>query len=207
MKRLSITALLIFSLLFPLQMMADRLSEEDKKEMQDRVRYKVEEFQNYLSSIVNTNLSNAQRKASISSALDLFIGSGEEYVINEDGYERLHKGVRMQVSSVTRGSKYWEPMKSYLNRQYANVRRYSKVVIDYADAVRVDNITQTPDGRYEAAAYFCQRYIGYSDGRIKYGDITTKKVKVYIDPLNTPKGIIWDIKLGDVYVTETEALN
>ena len=96
-------------------------------------------------------------------------------------------------------------MKKYLWNQYTNVHRYGKVKIESADVVRVDNINKVSDGHYEAMAYFCQRYIAYNEGgSVVYSDITTKKIKIYIDALEIPGGVIWEAKLGDVYVTATE---
>lgn len=185
----------------------NELSQEDKKEIQQRIKQKIDEFQFYLSSIVNMELSDAQRKTSISSALVLFIGKGEPYyLINEYGERENYNGVRMQISSVNANSVRWRFMKAYLNNLYTNIYNYTKVVIESADAVRVDNIHPTADGRYEATAYFCQKYISYSGENIAYSDITGKKIKVYIDAIEVPEGTVWDAKLGDIYVTSTERI-
>ena len=183
------------------------LSEEDKKMIQDRVKGHVESFQFYLRDIANKELSQEQRRASITSALALFMGKGDRYYITDDNGNRVsHLPVRMQISNVYRSTKTWKPMKEYLDIQYRNAERYGKVVITDADIVRVDNIHKVGEGRYEAVAYFCQKYISYQDGRINYGDITGKKVKVYINAIETPVGTVWDAKLGDVYVTSTKKL-
>lgn len=187
----------------------NELTEDDKKELQERVKIKVDEFQQYLSDIVNTKLTQEQRKASISSALALFIGKGESYhVTNSYGERENRLPVRMQISSLNTNSTRWLPMKKYLNNQYINVHRYGRVEIQSADVVRVDNINKVGDGKYQAVAYFCQKYVAYRDGRRVYGpDITGKKVIVYISAIDTPAGTVWDAKLGDVYVTATKAGN
>lgn len=184
------------------------LTEEDKEELQERVKQKVEEFQGYLSDIVNTELSDNRRRSSIQSALALFIGKGKPYSVENDyGEKVLRKAVRMQLSSVNRKSLRWLYMTKYLNNQYNNVHNYRKVRIESADAVRVDNIYQTGDGKYQAVAYFCQKYVSYDDhDRISYGDVSRKRVIVYIDAIETPVGTVWDAKLGDIYTIETERL-
>lgn len=180
------------------------LSESDKEALQARVKDKVDEFQYHLSCIVNTELTDYQRLEEIDASLVLFIGKGERYnVTNDRGEVENHSAVRMQLSSVNNDIKRWLTMKKYLRNQYENVHRYGKVVIQAADAVRVDNINKVSDGHYEAMAYFAQKYIAFSDGRVVYSDITTKKIKVYIDALEVLGEIIWDAKLGDVYVTST----
>jgi len=182
------------------------LTEEDKVELQDRVKIKVEEFQNYLSDIVNTDLTDTQRKNSITSALALFIGKGEAYSVkNEYDETEKHSPVRIQISSINNASIRWLAMKKYLNNQYNNVHKYGKVELQSADIVRVDNIYKVGKGQYQAVAYFCQKYVAYREGRRVYGpDITGKKVIVYVSAIETPVGIVWDAKLGDVYVTSTK---
>jgi hypothetical protein len=182
------------------------LTQEDKQELQERVKLKVEELQGYLSQIVNTSLTDNQRKAAVTSSLALFIGKGQPYSIrNENGENIQKKPVRMQVSSTNRSFTKWLPMTTYLNNQYTNVHKYGKVSIESADVVRVDNIYKVGSGQYQAVAYFCQKYAAYRDGRLVYGDITSKKVIVYISAIETPVGTVWDAKLGDVYVTSTKA--
>ena len=205
----------IFKLLFTFALLSislntfaqHELSEEDKVELQNRVKLKVEEFQGYLSDIVNTKLSDNQRKNQITAALALFIGKGQDYtVVNEYGERENRKAVRMQLSSLN-GSTRWLAMTKYLNNQSSNVHKYRKVVIQSADAVRVDNIHKTADGKYEAVAYFCQKYVAFRASRIVYSDVTSKKVKVYVDAIEIPGGgVVWDAKLGDVYVTSTNPL-
>ena len=68
-------------------------------------------------------------------------------------------------------------------------------------------INKTADGKYEAVAYFCQKYVAFRENRIVYSDVTSKKVKVYVDAIEIPGGgVVWDAKLGDVYVTSTNPL-
>lgn len=182
------------------------LTEEDKKELQERVRIKVEEFQQYLSDIVNTKLSDTQRQSSIKSALALFIGKGEAYFVkNEYGEVEKRNPVRMQLSNVYNQRKRWLRMTRYLNNQYNNIHKYGTVEMQSADIVRVDNIYKVGDGSYQAVAYFCQRYAAKTkDGMFIYGpEVTSKKVIVYIKAIETPVGTVWDAKLGDVYVTAT----
>lgn len=184
------------------------LSDSDKEALQARVKDKVEEFVNHLSNIAKKNeLSNYQRQEEIKAALVLFIGNGEKYSVkNEYGENEKRDPVRMQLSSIKSDITRWLAMKKYLWNMYNNVNKYGKVVLQSADIVRVDNINKVSDGHYEAMAYFVQKYIAYRDGKVVYSDITKKKIKVYIEALEIPGGVIWDAKLGDVYVTATNPL-
>lgn len=183
------------------------LTDEDKKELQDRVKIKVEEFQQYLSDIVNTRLSDAQRQNSITSALALFIGKGESYSVKNE-YDEIVKmnPVRMQLSNVYSQKARWLRMTKYLSNQYNNIHKYGTVELQTADVVRVDNIYKVGSGSYQAVAYFCQRYAAKNkEGLFVYGpEVTSKKIIVYIKAIETPEGTVWDAKLGDVYVTATK---
>lgn len=180
------------------------LSESDKKAIQARVKDKVDEFQYHLKCIVDTDLSDYQRKSEIGEALKLFIGNGGKYsVTNYNGDVENRSPVQMQISSINKSVTRTRQMAKYLEDQYRNVHSYGKVIIEAADVVRVDNINKISNGHYEAMAYFVQKYIAFKDGKIVYSDITTKKVKVYIDALPIPGGVIWEAKLGDVYITAT----
>ena len=184
------------------------LSEEDKGELQIRVKQKIEDFQMHLGTIASkAGVSEASKDAATASALELFIGHGKPYeYIDDYGNRRIHEPVTMQTSG--RGGRRYPPKP--MTRYLKNLRNltYTKVVIEAADAVRVDNIYETPDGKYEAIAYFCQKFCGYRDGILVFISVDEKKVKVYVEKetIPTPSGndqVIWQVLLGDIYVVNT----
>lgn len=183
------------------------LSEEDKGELQLRVKQKIEDFQLQLGTIASkAGVSEASKDAATINALELFIGKGKSYEYVDDyGNRRIHEPVKMQTSNKNR--KYPPKLMTQYLKSLRNLT-YTKVVIESADAVRVDNIFETPDGKYEAIAYFSQKFCGYRDGRLVYNDVTEKKVKIYVEKevVPTPTGsgqIIWKVFLGDIYVVST----
>lgn len=183
------------------------LSEEDKGELQIRVKQKIEDFQMHLGTIASkAGVSEASKDAATTSALELFIGKGKSYEYTDDyGNRRTHDPVKMQTSN--RYRKYPPKLMTQYLKSLRNMT-YTKVVIEAADAVRVDNIFETPDGKYEAVAYFSQKFCGYRDGRLVYNDVTEKKVKIYVEKeiIPTPTGtdqVIWQVLLGDIYVVST----
>lgn len=202
------TFLSLLLLLFVQVSFAQSLSEEDKQELQLRAKQKVESFQGYLSTIASRNMSASSKTAATKSALNLFIGKGEPYMFTDDYGNRLqHDAVKMQVSSKTTGRIRSRSMKNYL-AGLAQMSRYSKVEIESADVVRVDNIRMTGEGKYEAVAYFSQKFCGYRDGKLIYADVTEKKVKIYVEKETVPmpdgnQQVIWLVLLGDVYVLDT----
>lgn len=204
MKKIRLSLLIfLFSLSF-CSFAQNKLTESEKQAIQVRVKQKVDEFQAYLTNIANIKLTTTQRQNSIKSALALFIGKGERYSYVDENGDRVNGGpVKMQLSSLRTSVKNTLTMSKYLQNTYNNVHRYGRVVITAADMVRIDELHQTGDGTYETMAYIVQKYIAFRDNRVVYSDITTKKIKVYVKALPIPGGVIWDAKLGDVYVDST----
>lgn len=217
MKQLFIYAILLFTALFVCNesLFAQQLTEAQKRTLERRVRDKVDEFQFYMAQLgdkesTNTTVKNNAYRL----ALKLFIGEGDDYSIvqwNSFGemYEEFKSAVCMQISSKYRSSPHSRYIKDYLNN-LRNNRTYSQIEITAADAVRVDNIYREGN-HYVCMAYFCQKYIGYRDGRPVYSDITTKRVKVYIQAIEIPKSdgtteTIWNALLGDIYVLATRPI-
>ncbi len=208
MKKIKTLLVLCGLLLFHLGIYAQQvtLSNEDKSELQTRVKQKIEDFQLHLGTIGSKGVSEASKDAATASALELFIGKGRSYEYTDDyGNRRTHEPVKMQTSNKRR--KYPpKPMTQYL--KHLRNLTYTKVIIEAADAVRVDNIFETSDGKYEAVAYFSQKFCGYRDGRLVYNDVTEKKVKIYVEKevIPRPDGsgqVIWQVLLGDIYVMST----
>lgn len=203
-KSILLLALFCFCITTNAQRLHSTLTEEDKLEFQERIKDNIKEFQGYLAKIANDNNDVIVRDNAIKAALNLYIGKGQPYNTLDDwGNEIGHEPVKMYTSS--KYSKHVRPqfMSAYLKNLKSLGERYI-IKIQTADAVRVDNITPTSGGRYVAVAYFVQKYYRYSrDGQLIYTDETTKKVKVYIDPIQVGDGTIWKALLGDVYVVST----
>ena len=188
-----------------------QLSQTEKEALQRRVKDKVDEFQFYMGQLADKKSTSLEVKSNAYSlALKLFIGECENYSIYDPelGRDVFKSAVRMETSSKYRSTKSRTLMKRYLNN-LRNNQTYTQIEITDADIVRVDNIYKVGD-HYECMAYFCQKYIGYKDGRVVYSDITTKKVRVYINAIQIPKAdgtteTIWNALLGDIYVIETKA--
>lgn len=189
------------------------LTEAQKKEFQTRVKQKVEEFQNGLSKIVNNELSHESRVEHQVNTLKKFMGEGDAYsYYDEELDKRINsKGVKMMTSSVNQEVTKSQLLKKYIYKLYnPETRRselpYTKIQIDSASAVRVDNIVKVGD-HYECVAYFSQKFIGYRDGKVWYSDKTGKKIRCYIMKIDLPTGeTLFEAKLGDIYVLYTEKL-
>ena len=183
---------------------AANLTPEQIEEFKIRIAAKIDEFQSQLEYIGSKKSTEATKDAATKAALDLFIGKGQPYTVTDLEGNRINKpAVKMQVSSKKRRTPNTILLKTYLN----NLRysRYSKLVIEQSDAVRVDNIYQTGPGQYEAVAYFCQDFYGYRDGKVVYHDTTEKAVRVHIRAIESPEigQVVWEAYLGDIKVLNT----
>ena len=186
------------------------LTEAQKELLRQRVVQKVEEFTASLSRMVDPELSNNLRTENQTKLLSLFMEKGQPYETEEDGITKHNTGVKMMTSSVNRTSTTSSLLRVYVKRLYdpatgRSKMRYSKISIQTANAIRVDNIYKEGD-RYVCMAYFYQDFVGYIDNRIAYKDRTCKKIKCYITPMNIPGGTAFDVKLGDITVVSTERI-
>lgn len=181
-----------------------KLTDEEKQEFSIRIKQKIEDFQTHLGIICSKESSKKTLNTAVNECLKLFIGKGDTYYTTDAyGNRNGNDPVKIQVTS-KRGSIRTNYVKAYLTTLAKNLNKmYTKVNITASDAVRVDNIHETGDGRYECVAYFFQKFEGYRDGRLIYTDITTKKVRVYLDQIEGPVGKTWSIALGDITAVET----
>ena len=189
---------------------AQQLTDSQKESLQRRVKDKVDEFQFWIGQLADKKSTSMEVKNNAYNlSLKLFIGECEDYSIYDPelGRNVFKSAVRMETSSKYRSSKSRTLMKRYLNN-LRNNQTYTQIEITDADIVRVDNIYRVGD-HYECMAYFCQKYVGYREGRVVYSDITTKKVRVFINAIQIPRAdgsteTIWNALLGDIYVIETK---
>jgi hypothetical protein len=81
---------------------SERLSDEDKNEMKERIVQKLTDFQDYLGMIVKEDNREETKDKAISAALELFIGKGKPYDSwDENGKYIYNSGVKMQTSSTS----------------------------------------------------------------------------------------------------------
>lgn len=210
MKRHIRLITLLFAIFISISAFSQQLTSAEKESLQIRVKNKVDEYQFYLQQLADKRSTSTDVKNNAYTlALKLFVGEGENYsvYVPDLGRNVTKPAVRMEISSKYRSTKSRVLMKRYLDN-LRNNKVYDQIEITDADVVRVDNIYKVGD-HYECMAYFCQKFIGYRDNRILYSDISTKKVRVYIQAIQIPKSngsieTIWNVLLGDIYVISTK---
>lgn len=125
-----------------------------------------------------------------------------------DSKNARHDAVIMQVSSVDKPVRDI-PLKEYL-RNLRNLPQ-TRVVIKKARTCLISNLYKVSDNLYMGTCSFFQYFSaengGPEGGNVVYRDFTQKDVDVYIRRVEDGSlGSYWDMKFGDINVTETERL-
>ena len=133
----------------------------------------------------------------------MFLGNGDPWIDYKGG---RHDAVKMQVSSVKNdGTISIRPV--YLKKYLINLRDliYTKVEIKKAQTCRVSNLYKVDDNKYVGTCTYYQYFLGKKGDVIVVKDFTQKDVDVYIQRVEDGRiGTYWDVKFGDINVTETK---
>ena len=190
------------------------LTDEEKQIFRERIEAKVLEFQDGLESLVNDALSRNTRTEYLTNTLNLFVGKGDPYTLLEYGRKKNHSAVKMHISSINHSRTITQKVKDYLYILFDpatghSKMRYSKIRMEFSDAVRVDNIEKVDD-HYECTAYYCQKFIGYGpDGQINDDKLQWKILRLFISSNNPDIDSVevsdkfWNVKLGDIYLIDS----
>lgn len=173
-----------------------------------RAQQKVKQMTNYVEYMANKDESLEDRKEYRTLALNLFIGHGEPYTLND----ATRKGVYMQITSKYRKKPTERLMKDYFTG-LINMR-YNKVVIESTDVkdIKVSELRKVGENEFECTCTFVQAFCGYRDERPVYKDITKKRVTCHIFGEETVKVMAngeiktsyeYIVLLGDVEALET----
>jgi hypothetical protein len=158
------------------------MAEFSKKALQ-----KTEEFSNYLQIITAVNTTRERAAKSIDMACGLFS--------NEDSRT---------------GTKNKYKVRDYLSRLQFKSGQYDKIIIEYADINYASDFKKGVDGNYYASVTFVQKFRGFVDGNMAYGDITKRNltivVKSFEKVVNGEAQQAWDVFLADLGVVETRKL-
>jgi hypothetical protein len=155
---------------------------------------KTKEFTGYLQSISSVNDNRDAATKSVNLACGLFV--------NEEA--------QIEVSNTRLGTKNKYKIRSYLNRLLLRSGQYDKIDIEYADINYASKFKKAADGNYYGVVTFVQKFQGFIDGNMVYGDITKRNVTIvlkhYEKNVNGEAAAGWDVFLADVGVVETKKL-
>ncbi len=148
---------------------------------------KTEDLGTYLAVISDRNNSLGEANKAVESAVKLFIDENAEFEVSgRDGRNRYK-------------------VRSYLNR--LKLLNYDKIEISWTDISYVSDLKKGIDGNYYGVITLQQRFKGYKDNRVVYGDLTEKNIEVkvvaYQKETDGVKQQKWDVFLSDVGVVVT----
>ena len=176
------------------------LTQEELEAFKAQCLERVDAFQMGLEIIADKRQSSEIRNHYINTIPEMFIGNGNPWTDNKGG---KHDAVKMQVSSLSTGQIKSVPLKQYLVK--LRDLPYKYVEIKQANTCLISNFYKTDDGKYQATCTFFQYFTGQSGETIVIRDETQKAVDVSITRVDDGSlGTYWDMKFGDIDVTETK---
>lgn len=155
---------------------------------------KTEEFTGYLQAIASVSTNREAATKSISLACGLF----------------LNEEARVEVSNTSTAVKNKYKIRDYLNRLMIRSGQYDKVSIEYANINYASKFKKGPDGNYYGTVTFVQKFQGFVDGNLVYGDQTKRNVTIvlkhYEKAVDGASVSGWDVFLDDIGVVETKKI-
>jgi hypothetical protein len=166
----------------------------DMKSFSVKALQKTNQFATYIQAISSGNSSRETAAKSIDLACSLFL--------NEDA--------RVEVSSLSSTVKNKYKIRDYLNRLQLKGGQYDKISIEYADVNYASKFKKGTDGNYYGVVTFVQKFKGFLDGKMIYGDVTKRNMTVvlhqYEKAVEGGTEANWDVFLADIGVVETKHL-
>ena len=172
-----------------------------------RIQQKVGQLTDYISYMADRNNQLTTREYYKKEALMLFCGEGERFQ-EPDDYGNLYWRDPVVMETTSKRYPNNPPKRQEMKGYFTNLCRmqaYSEIIIESTQwyDMKVSELKPYSEGKYECTVEFVQWFTGKKDDKIRYSDATRKKVKVYLNVINTPEGYELMILLGDVYAMET----
>lgn len=191
--------LLIFTLIFCC--IGSNAQVKGNVAVKERATETVGQFCRWIAYIANPKNGYNNRASYKQRALNLFVGRGYDY--EEDGVHK--KGVTMEVTSVTKGTKSKKFLRKYID-DLLGMTRYTEVKVkttDIAD-MKISRLYKISENEYACTVFITQTFYGFSDGKAIYKDITNKRIKCHVFVEHTEEGDEYIVRLGDVTADETK---
>lgn len=155
---------------------------------------KTKEFTGYLQNISSVNENRDVASKSVNLACGLFVD--EEATV--------------EVSNTKTKLKNKYRIRTYLNRLLLRSGQYDKIQIEYANINYASKFKKGADGNYYGVVTFVQKFQGFIDGNMVYGDVTKRNVTIVLKQYEKNVGgealAGWDVFLADVGVMETRKI-
>lgn len=177
------------------------LSQEELDAFRIQCQERIDAFQMGLEIIADKQQDMTIKQHYIKTLPDMFMGNGDPWT---DVSGEKHPAVKMQVSVIRYNNVIdtkSPSLKEYLN-SLKNLK-WSSVKITKAKTCLISNFYKRADNLYEATATFFQYFEGSNGDGVVYKDFTQKEVHIYIQRVEDGQlGTYWDLKFGDINVSE-----
>lgn len=165
------------------------LDDETFKAYKAKALQKTEDLGLYIGIISDKKTTWQDANKAIDLACALFVN--EESII--------------EVSNLNAQEKRQFKIRDYFKR--LKLLKYDKTEVEWTDIQYVSELRLAPDGFYHGIITIQQKFSGYKDGQLIYGDMTRKNLEVVLKTytkFQDGKAIkLWDVFLGDVGVRQT----
>lgn len=205
MKRLILSLQVFLFAFVTIYAQANDLSEGELNAFKVQCQEQIDAFQMALEIIADKEQPNEIKDHYIQAIPDMFIGKGDAWTDKNGG---KHAPVKMQVSSIDRYGNIKIRTPSPTLKQYLqNLRNlpYTSVEIKKAQTCIISNLYKVNKDLYMGTCTFFQYFTGTKGEVIVIKDYTQKDVDIYIQRIEDGSlGTYWDMKFGDINVTETQ---
>lgn len=172
---------------------------KEREKLEQTAKDQVEYFINCLERITDQNYGIDKRRRKIKDALDLFIGEGYPFKLDDIEQE----AVKIEITSTTKSDTTY-----YIRHYLHNLcdiadKYYTYVSIKAVDVLKCSDIKQYNDTLYVCTVSFTQKFFARRGEVSQYADYTRKHVKVFLMPGYDNEGYGLVAKLGDVSASET----
>lgn len=149
---------------------------------------KTEDLGTFISIISDRSNSLEEANKAVELAVKLFISEDAEIEVSGPEGKKRYK------------------VRSYLNR--LKLLDYDKIEISWTDISYVSDLKKGTDGNFYGVITLQQRFKGFMENQLVYGDLTEKNVEVMLVPYQKKTdGEVqekWDVFLSDVGVVVTK---
>ena len=172
-----------------------------------RAAERVAQMNDYVSFMASKNNPLNTRRYYRTKALNLYIGKGGEYYLNDV----RSNGVVMEVSSVNRRT----VSKLLIRDYFTNLinMRYTSVDITSTEAaeMKISNLQKIDDDTYVCTCQFVMLFTGKRGDGLTYRDKTTKRIKCYVKAEEVVEddgstSVEYMVLLGDTQCVSTERI-
>ena len=164
----------------------------DMKLFKQKAIEKTTELSNYIALLASKNTNRADKNKAVDQACKLFV----------------NENATVEVSNVTTNKVSKLNIRTYLTNLTYLSGHFEKVVVQYVDITYVPEFRKGVDGNYYSVVTFVQKFEGFVDGKLAYGDFTKKDITVVLKNYKKvdAEGVLknkWDVYLSDIGVKET----